>query len=153
MRRGAALEQLARHARASGLADGEARPQSLLEKALEERRHVAQPEREEDHQVLAPGDRLLRCADRRHGLPILPFVGAAQQRETEPPHIDRVELVARVVRVSRVGVAERVAEVAAARIGMALDDSDSHRHSLRVRLKTDLTLVNHPDRDGFKMWA
>ena len=64
-------------------AEREAGPRHLLEEALQQRRHVAQPERKEQHQVLRPGDVVLRRLQRRRQRAVLPLLLAAQQREVE----------------------------------------------------------------------
>src|SRR5205807_4760292 len=51
--------------------DGKARPEHLLEKALQHRRHGAEPERVDDHQVVGPADSLLALTDRRRRLEII----------------------------------------------------------------------------------
>jgi hypothetical protein len=60
----------------------------LLQKSLEQRRHVAEPEREKDHHMLRPGDVVLRRLQRGRQLLRVPGVGAAQHREIERTHLD-----------------------------------------------------------------
>jgi hypothetical protein len=77
-------------------------PSHPLQKCLEQRRHVAEPEREKDHHMLRPGDvvlrRLQRVGQRLH----VPGVGAAQHREIERTHIDAPHRV--TGRLSAVGL-------------------------------------------------
>ena len=77
----AAAEQFATLAAGTRRGECEARAGDLLEEALEQRRHVAEPQREEHDDVLRPGDRLLCFDKRRRGGLAIPVNLRAQQRK------------------------------------------------------------------------
>jgi len=119
--RRAPLQQLGLE-RVLGVArEREARPGHLLEKALQQRRHAAEPQRKEEHEVIRPLDRLLRRCQRAGHRLVRPGLLAAQQREVELRDVDLAHRVAGNARRAAVGVRERMAEVATGRIGVALD--------------------------------
>jgi hypothetical protein len=68
---------------------GEAGPRDLLEKSLEQRRHVAKPQGKEDDKVVCPGQRLLRLHERfGHGRGF-PLPLAFEKREVETRDVER----------------------------------------------------------------
>jgi hypothetical protein len=123
--RRSALEQLGARAALAADADREPRPRDLLEEAFEKRRHVAEPEREDQHQVLGPGDVLLRLGENRRQRAGVPVALAAQEREVQPCNVEQANLARRCRRGATVAVGQGVAEALAGRIGMALDDEDA----------------------------
>ena len=109
------------------------RPQHLLEKALQHGRHVAEPERVEDDEVLRPLHCLLRLRNRCGRRRRLPFLRAAQQRQLEASNIDDARFVPGLARRALVGAGERVHEMPARRIGMALQNGDALAHQALLR--------------------
>ena len=121
----AARQALLAEAAVAVVVEGEARARHLLQEALQQRRHVAQPQREEHHQVLRPFDALL-CRQQAGGQRALfPFGGAAQQREIELRHIDAPDIVLAFGSAIGIGLRQRMAQVTTLRIGMTLDDENA----------------------------
>ena len=88
-------------------------PRDLLEESLDQRRHVAEPERKDQDQVVGPGDVALRRGERRGQGAGVPLLLASQEREVEPRDVDPAHLVACRAGTAAVAVSERVAEVIA----------------------------------------
>jgi hypothetical protein len=99
------------------LADREAGPRDLLEEGLDQRRHVAEPERKDQYEVVCPGDVLLHRRERGGNGAGVPLLLAAQERKVELRHLDPTHVVHRRPRAGLVAIAQGMAEVIAAAIG------------------------------------
>lgn len=93
----------------------------MFEEAFQQGRHVAEPEREEEHQVLAPGDVLLRLAQALGQGFLFPGLLAAQQRKLEAGDIDGAHFMSAFPRAVPIGIGERVTQVRSMDVGVTLD--------------------------------
>ncbi len=105
-------------------AEGKAGAGDLFQVALEQRRHVAEPQREEQHDVVGPLQRRLRRQQRIGQRAVLPVVLAAQQREFEPGHRDALHPMSGGLRGLGVGILQRMTEMVGGGVGVALDQQD-----------------------------
>jgi hypothetical protein len=110
--------------------DGEARPEHLLEKTLQHRRHGAEPERVDDYQVVGPADGLLALTDRRRQLGVFPLLRRPQKRDLGLGDRDLPHRMAGYLRGLRIGGCERMAEARLVGIGMPVDDGDMSCHAI-----------------------
>ncbi len=128
---GAAAQQLLGKALVH-LAYGETWPSDLLQKALELRRNISEPERIDEDEMAGPADRLLGCGDGGRRLVFQPGLGAAEQGEVERSHVDAPDLVPGL-RAFGISVGESMVEMAAIGIGMTVDDGDAgHKRIIAV---------------------
>jgi hypothetical protein len=97
----------------------------LLQKPLEHGRHVAEPERKEQHQVLRPGDVVLGRLQRRGQGTVVPLVLTSEQREIELGHIHLAQFVTGVPCTLRIGVGQRVEKASGARLRVSIDEQDA----------------------------
>lgn len=103
--------------------DRETGARDLLQETLQHRRHVAEPERVDEDQVLRPGNRLLRGHDGRR-CRTLPFFLAGQQRQVQQRRRDDLDDVAGAARALEIGALKRMAQVLVRAVGMPLHDQD-----------------------------
>jgi hypothetical protein len=102
--------------------------QHLFQERLDEGRHVAEPEREEQHQVLAPADGLL-CRRQRGGEGSgFPLLLAAQQRDLQNRQVDQAHLMTLGLSALAVVIGQGMTQVRLAGIGVSLQDQDSLAH-------------------------
>jgi hypothetical protein len=105
--------------------EGKARPRHLFQKSLEQGRHVPQPEREEQHHVLAPGDVRLRGLQAGGQFAFFPLGGAAQQRKFEFGHADAVHGVPGQGRALGVGIGQQAVQALGPGVGVAFDQQNA----------------------------
>jgi hypothetical protein len=72
-----------------------------------------------------PSDGLLGLQQRRRKYAVFPFFLPSQQREVDPPDIDRANLMPCVASAVRIGLRQCSAKASLRRVGMALQDQDA----------------------------
>jgi hypothetical protein len=109
----------------SDLPSAKPRARHLLEKALQQRGHAAQPQGKHDHDVFGPRDGLLSVDQARRQHALLPLGLAAKQGKVERADSHAAHLVARSLGPFHIGIGQRVAEVGPRPVGVSLHDEQA----------------------------
>jgi hypothetical protein len=110
-------------------AEGEARPQHLLEKTLEDGRHSAEPQRIEDDHMLCPVECRLALAHCFDGVALLVVHLSAEQRKVDVGNADGEDFVSACRGPLAIGPGQSMSEARCVGIRMPVEDQDAARHS------------------------
>ena len=119
------MEQTLAEAALPGARESRPRPHHLLQEGLEQRRHGAEPEREDEDEVLGPGNRLGRLPQGFGKRAVLELPAAAEQRKVQPGDVETAHRVPGRLGAAGIGIGQRPAEARRVGIWVADDDQDA----------------------------